>query len=432
MCVEITAPDPAICRRRSNRRNFWLHVSEGTFASFTGVLLGGGIIMPILVKQLGAEPYILGIMGSISGFAVASPLLFAPYIESIHQKKKLVLFLGIGQRIPFILIAFVLWLYSISAQDETAAYMCLIGIAFLNLTARFSSSLLVPPWMDLVAETISDDDKPRLFGYRNGLSSAMGFFSGAIVSWILAAIAFPDNFMILYLAGFFAMVISWLLFSQVDEMSSAYKPKKRQPAGIYFRELAGILKKDSAYRWFIAYQAINQIGFVAMPYYAYVAVGVHNMNPALAAGAFIMIRQASNSVANFVFSEIAAKLGNKPILAAGSALHALAMILAAIAPTGSWFYAVFFIWGLAMAAMQVAGAPFAMAVAPSGRRIGYMSLSQVALAPVSIVFPMLAGWVIYTLDHRLLFLTTAAMMAISIFPLFRCQPVNNSSPKTTN
>ena len=257
----------------------------------------------------------------------------------------------------------------------------------------------------------------------------MGFFSGAIVSWILAAVVFPNNFMILYLAGFFAMVISWLLFSLVDEMPNDYQPKKRQPAGVYFRELAGVLKNDHAYRWFIAYQAISQIGFVAMPYYAYVAVAVHNMNPALAAGAFIMIRQASNSVANFVFSEIAARFGNKPILAAGSVLHALAMILAAVAPTGSWFFAVFFIWGLAMAAIQVARAPFSMAVAPSGRRIGYMSLSQVALSPVSIIFPLLAGWVIYAHDHRLLFLTTATMMAASIFPLLRCQPANNSSPK---
>ena len=430
MNTTITASGPAVCKGHSARRNFWLHVTEGAFASFSGMLLSGGIILPILVKELGAEPYILGIMGSVGGLAVLAPLIFAPYIESIRKKKKLVLLLGIGQRLPLLFIALALWAYGFSSQDRTATYVCLIGIAFLNLGTGFIVSILVPPWMDLVAETITDTDKPRLFGYRNGLSSAMAVSSGAVVSWVLASVSFPNNFAVLFLAGFGIMMISLMLFALVNEMPCSYRPNKRQPARIYFRELFGVLKTDHVYRWFLTYQVINRIGIVALPYYAYVAVAVHHMNPALAAGAFIMIRQATNAVANFVFSEIAARLGNKPILIVGSLLHALAMILAAAAPNGSWFFAVFLVWGLAMAAKQVAGAPFVMAVAPRGRRVGYITLSQAILAPAGVIFPALAGWIIYAQNHELLFFITASLMILGIFPLLRCNPHDRTAMET--
>ena len=110
--------------------NFWCHVLEGACASFGMELVASGVVFPVLAAALGASPALVGALGALGGLAFLAPLFVAHRVESVRRKKRLVLVLGIGQRLPFLVIPVLLFFVA-----ESAPRACLLSIALVNLTA---------------------------------------------------------------------------------------------------------------------------------------------------------------------------------------------------------------------------------------------------------------------------------------------------------
>ncbi|HOX06493.1 MAG TPA: MFS transporter [Planctomycetota bacterium] len=398
--------------------NFWCHVSEGAFASFGFSLVSGGFIFPVIATQLGASPFMLGAFNSVMGLSFLAQLLFAHRMESVHRKKHLVLMLGIGQRAPFLAIPLCLL-----ALATNAPLVCLILITAVNLAAGFLVSLLVPPWMDLVAETIPKERVGRLFGYRNSISSAMSLVSGMISYALIAGYAFPTNYALVYFLSLGSVMISWLLFTLVDEAPQDAPVRHRQSAREYHGELLATLKRDQAYRCYLAYKGISRIGFAAMFYYSVVAISPkYGVSPAFAAGVYATIAAGVQIVGNLLFPLLGERFGHKRLLMIGAVLHAAAALTAAYAPSGGWFIAVVVLSSMGVAAQAVGESPLMLQVAPRSKRIGYMVLSSVVLAPVGMVASPVAGYLLQEAGATTLFGLAAAGILAALIPLERCRP----------
>jgi len=409
-------------RRRIEQRlpaktvNFWCHVIEGAFASFGGELVGLTVVFSVLAAALGATPAALGLLVALPRLAVIAPLLAAPRVEAVQRKKRLVLLLGVGQRVPHLLVAGALLLFA-----QTAPLICLFIIALLNLATAVVVSLLVPPWMDLLAETIPSERMGRVFGYRNALSSTLGLLSAGVSAAIIASFAFPGNYAILYVVGFGSLAVSWLIFALVDEIPEG-TAAQRQPAGQYFRNLIRALREDVDYRRFLVYKGLSRLGLAAMPFYVLAAVTYHGVSQAFAAGTFIAALSAAKITGNLAFPRVSDRLGHKRVIGLGAAFSAGAAALAALAPSGAWYVGVFFLAGLGGAATTVSGAPFMMSVYPRGRRIGYMTLSMAALAPVAIAAAPAAGLLMQAFGHAVLFVLAGVVILAALVPLRYCTP----------
>jgi MFS family permease len=398
--------------------NFWCHVSEGAFASFGFALVSGGFIFPVIATQLGASPFMLGVFNSMMGFTFLAQLLFAHRLESVPRKKHLVLMLGIGQRIPFLAIPLCLL-----ALATHAPMVCLALITAVNVVAGFLVSLLVPPWMDLIAETIPQNRVGRLFGYRNSISSAMGLFSGMISYALIAYYAFPANYAMVYFVSLVSVMISWLLFAFVDEIPPGASAREKQTASDYHRELFSTLKGDSVYRNYLAYQGISRIGFAAMFYYSVVAISPkYGVSPAFAAGVYATLSAGAQIAGNLFFPMLGEKVGHKRLMGIGTVFHAVAALTAAYAPSGNWFMAAVLLSAFGGAAQAVSGPPFMLRVAPRGKRIGYMVLASVVLAPVGMAASPIAGYILQEMGSNFLFGMASAAILASLIPLERCNP----------
>lgn len=139
--------------------NFWCHVTEGAFASFGEQVVSQAIVFPVLATVLGASPFLLGALSSMPKLSFIAPVVAVGVAEATRRKKKLVLLLGLGQRLPLLLIGFCLL-----ALAGSSGYLCLILISLLMLLRSISVSLLAPPWIDLLSETIPRRSVGRLFG----------------------------------------------------------------------------------------------------------------------------------------------------------------------------------------------------------------------------------------------------------------------------
>jgi Na+/melibiose symporter-like transporter len=321
-------------------------------------------------------------------------------------------------RLPLLVIALALWLLAPSAP-----LLCLAIIAVSYLAIMLAVHVNAPPWMDLLAETIDESLLGRLMGYRHGLSAVISFFlAGPVCAAVIAAFAFPRNYVMLYLVAFTAGAFSWLLFSRVDEIPGHAAPNDRKASRAYFRDLLGSVAKDRDYRWLLLYRGISRFAFAAMPFFTLAAVQSFGIGEATAAGAFIPALAAGKIGGNFLFGRVSHRTGHKVILGGGAVTLAAAAVLAAFAPSGAWYIAVLFLWGLGSAGRTVSDVPFMTAVAPRGRRVGYISLMMVAVTPFAVTAPLAAGNVMETFGHAPLFLGTAACLLLALWPLSLVRP----------
>ncbi len=404
-------PDRAANTGRSRAANFWCHVTEGALATFGGGLAGPEFFQ-VLVLALRGTAATLGTLQSIGSFAFIAPLLLAPHLEAARRKKRLVLGLGLGQRLPLLLTAGVLALLATKRP-----LLCLYAIGLVRLGGGFATSLLVAPWQDLIAETVPIQRVGRLFGFRHFLSSLLQLPSAVACGAVIAAFAFPLNFELLYVFGFGIMMASWWVFSLVEELPEAVAPRKRQPARHYFRDLIAALGSDRNYRRYLYFQGLGRTTSAATGFLAFAAVRHHGLGMAEVVALAGVLGSAARIGGNLILPFLAERVGPKCMLAACLGLRLAGMLLAALAPTGEVFLATFFVLGLSAAAQTVAGPPFMMRVFPRGKRIGYMTLAKVAVAPLAVAAPVTAGLMMNWVGYRIVFAAAGIIALSALVPL---------------
>lgn len=380
-----------------------------------GYGLVGPVILQVMLQELGYSMAAMGFLSSLSILASILQVAVAHRVEAVRRKKRLVLLLGIGQRLPLLMIALALWFVG---KHEPA--LCLGLIAAAQVIGSLSVTVLAAPWMDVVAETVPAEWTGRLFGLRNSISSALGIATAAINAVVVARLAFPGNYALLYVMAFLMLAGSWILFSLVDEIPDAAVRPKAAKASAYFRDLLLVLRDDVHYRWYLGYQVIYRIGVAASGFFAMYATRHYGVHPAFAVGAFVTATQAASILGNVGFGAIAGRIGYKRTLEAGAAFQAAALCMAVLAKDGYGFVAVMVLAGLGNAASSVGSLPFTMQLFPRGRRVGYMALSTLVMLPVGVVMSTGTG-VLLDRIFAATFVIGAVVTLASILALERCR-----------
>jgi MFS family permease len=280
-----------------------------------------------------------------------------------------------------------------------------------------------PVWIDLLAETIPPHRTGRLFGYRRGLSAILGLFAGPVCAFALASLAFPHSYAVLYVAGFAVTMLSWLFFALVDEMPADVVPRARQRAVHYFRDLLSAVRRDAGYRRFLCYRALSHVGVAAVRFFAVVAAVYHGASEAVVVGSLIVARRLAIIVGTFFGPLLAERVGHRRVMQIGTAMVACAIFALALLPKGALYayIAIVFVRSLVGTARGVSQAAFALRVYPRGMRVGYSTLSTVALALTGMVAGPAAGWLMDSVGHKALFMTCAAATLLALLPLRGCR-----------
>jgi MFS family permease len=403
-----------------HRVNFWCHVTEGAFWSFGDSVASAADVLPVLVvSRLGASNATLGLIYMLANLAFLAPALAAPRMEAVRHKKRLVLWLGLAGRLPHLLIA-----VALLSLGGVSARACIVAIAVCALARGAAMCTSIPPWQDLVAETIPPERTGRMFGYRASMAATMGLAAGPVAAGAIATLAFPANYALIYALSFGILMVSLAIFAMVDEIPEHAVPQERQPARHYFRDLLGALRTDADFRNFLLYRAIGRIRFSVAPFYAAAAAIYHGMDEALVVGSFLVVRRAATIVGTLIGPRLAERAGHKRVIQVGALIGAAAAVGAALAPAGAvvLYVGAVFLASLGGAAEGVSASAFALRIYPRGRRVGYSTLSLVVVMPLAMVAAPAGGWIMDRLGHGILFGGAAVVVLLSLAPLSRCSP----------
>lgn len=382
------------------RWNFGVSIWDVTFIMLGISLVSRETVMPVLVAQLTDSKLALGLIPAIFSLGGYLPqLLFANFTERLRYKKPFTMWVGgLGERGPYLLMALTIWWLAGSAPAlALVVFFCCLAATATALGAA------TPAWFDMIAKVIPVQRRGLYAGLGHGLGALMGVVGAYFVGRILATVAFPNNFALLFGLAFAIMAISWLGLALTREPPSEMI-KEQMPLTLYLRQLPAILRRDRNYQRFLICRTIIQMGTMAGGFFMVYGIERFQIDGA-GVGLLTAVLVAGQAVMGLIWGVLADRFGHKRVLATAAFALALAALAAWMADSQTWLVVTFALLGAYMAADTASGLNIILEFCAPEDRPTYIGLTNTLLAPVLTLAPLLGGWLAMTVGYPGLFMT---------------------------
>ncbi|HLT48770.1 MAG TPA: MFS transporter [Rubricoccaceae bacterium] len=415
------------------RRNFVLNVADGALFAFGLSFVARTTMLPLFVQHLGGGNLAVGLLPVLWTVGFHFPqLAIAHRADQAVSKKRLVLATGLGQRLPWLLLAVVafLWLGELPAGWALAVFFGLYALAAVG------GSLNLPGWFDLVAKLTPVRLRGRLFAVRAVLGSALGVAGGWIVAGVLARFDGMDGFAVLFGLAFLAMAASYVFIALLREVEDpacgerapgASRPPRLRP-GAFLRRLPEILRTDRNYRRFLVADALLTTTAMADAFYTVYAFDRFGLSPAHV-GVFTVVVMATGAAGGLLFGWAADRVGHRLNLAL-AALGTLAACAAALwAPSPTIYLVAFAGSALALGLPTISRLPLIAELCGEAERPTYVALTNTLTAPFALA-GLLGGWLADAYGYEVVFVVAAGVsLAAAVWLLgFVREPRRSASP----
>ncbi len=415
-----SAPDPFV--RRHLRFNFVIGMLDGGFFGFA---LGFGsfiAIIPLFVKELTDSALLIGLIPAIHNFGWLFPqLLTAGWISRVTRYKPLVLLLTIHERVPYLGLAAVAWFVS-SLDPRLAVILVFLLLSWQGL----GGGLAANPWTNLISRVIPRELHGTFFGTQAAAFNGMAGISAILAGILLERVSSPLDFTLCFLLAAVMFVISYIFVAQTREAEGPPARADHIPAPVWGQSVQ-ILKRDRNFAVFLVVRSLSQFASMAFSFYLIYAVIDYGMSEGLAGimTGFLLIAQVA-------FSPFMGRLGDRwshrGVMTLGALAAALSAILAWMATSVGWFYAVFLLEGIAIVAIWTIPVALTVSFAPEHERPVYIGLSSTATAPATILSPVIGGLLADALGYDATFLASAvcALLMAAVLIFFLKEPARES------
>lgn len=382
------------------RWNFGVSIWDVTFIMLGISLVSRETVMPVLVAQLTDSKLALGLIPAIFSLGGYLPqLLFANFTERLRYKKPFTMWVGgLGERGPYLLMALTIWWLAGSAPA-----LALVVFFFCLAATATALGAATPAWFDMIAKVIPVQRRGLYAGLGHGLGALMGVVGAYFVGRILATVAFPNNFALLFGLAFVIMAISWLGLALTREPPSEMI-KEQMPLTRYLRQLPAILRRDRNYQRFLICRTIIQMGTMAGGFFMVYGIERFQIDGA-GVGLLTAVLVAGQAVMGLIWGVLADRFGHKRVLATAAFALALAALAAWMADSQTWLVVTFALLGAYMAADTASGLNIILEFCAPEDRPTYIGLTNTLLAPVLTLAPLLGGWLAMTVGYPGLFMT---------------------------
>ncbi len=394
--------------RRDYRWNFLVNSLDGAFFSCGMSFFSSAIILPLFVRHFTEDPLAIGMI-SFLGWAGAllPPLFMANVVERAPRKKFFPVTLGFfAERLPMLLLAPITYLLATSQPVFT-----LVLFFILYTWTNIGDGMVTVGWQDMIAKIIPTEKRGRFFGITNFIGNGTGLLGALMVPWVLQKFAFPLGYVYSFAAAGALLLISWLFVSLTREPAvTSHKPVVSQLE--YLRSLPQVLRKDRNFRMYLIAQIVFALSGMATGFLAVYSVQTWKLADAEASG-FMITLQIGLMLANLLFGFFADRKGHKLSLEICFVLSTLSLVLAILAPHPGWFFVVFFLRGAADAGSLISGYAIVYEFTGEENRPTYIGLSSTLPGIVSVVAPLIGGWLAGAINYPAMFILSAAIGALS-------------------
>jgi MFS family permease len=384
-----------------------LNVIDGALFAFALSVVSRATVLPVFVQRIGGENTAIALIPVLWFAGFNLPQLFvANLAERASPKKPLLLITGLGQRLPWLLIA-LLTLFVLADVSVGVALALSLGTLLL---AAVGGSINLPVWFELISKITPVRLRGRLFGLRVLLGAALGIFGGWIAEVTLASNQGLNGFAYLFGMAFALMMLSYIVLVLLREQNGDVTDSVVPPQRILVR-LGSVIRTERNFRNYLVAQTLLILATLAEAFIAVDAMGALSLDESYA-GRFTIVLMSGIMAGSVIFGFLADRFGHRVNLIA-SALSMAAAGFSALAATEIWHYHLAFVGvAFAVALQNISRLTIVAELCGERDRPTYVAIANVVTAPFLVVGLGL-GWMADTLGYESVFLLSSLLALLS-------------------
>jgi MFS family permease len=382
------------------KHNFIANLLDGSFFGLGIGFASFVTVIPLFVSQLTDSAVLIGLIPAIHSMGWQLPqLLTVNHVSRQSRYKPTAVVMTLQERLPFLGLAIVAWMLP-SLSRQTALVLTFVLLIWQGMGGGFTATA----WQAMIGKIMP----PRRVGTFYGLQSAAANLfasAGAIGAGVLLdRLQAPSGFAVCFLIASLSMAVSWAFLSTTRELATP-PPARTSAARPLSHKLIEILRRDVNFRWFLVVRMLSQVALMAVGFYTVFAVRHLGMN-VLTAGAMTAVLTAAQVAANPVMGWVGDRWGNRAAMLFGAFSAAGSALIALLAPSVEWFYLAFALAGIANVAFWTVALAMTLEFNSGEDRPAYIGLANSLIAPVTMLAPVLGGWLADAAGYPAMFLVT--------------------------
>jgi MFS family permease len=404
--------------KKDLRFNYLMNVFDGSFFGFAMGFASFTTVIPLFLSTFTGSAILIGLIPAIRSMGYQLPPLFmARAVARQTHYKPMILFNTIHERIPFLGLALIAW-FSPVLGNQWSVILAFLCIIWQGLGGGFTAN----PLQNLIARVFPSDIRATVIGTQSSASNLFASGSAILAGILLARLPSPLNYTLCFALASISLAISFFSLSKIRE------PDKNGDAiilnDVLLRQsISAILRKDRSFRWFILAKMLAQFAMLASAFYMIYAVLEYQMS-ASTAGLMTSVLFITQVVANPSIGYIADRWSRRGMLEIGGLTLVLAPLIACLANGVGWFYLVFILTGISNAIFNTLGLAFILEYGSDAERPTYFGLANTLTSPVSIVAPLIGGWLADQSGFQttFLFAAIAGVFTVLVLHIFVTDP----------
>jgi len=361
------------------------------------------------LRSLGASTLLLGLLVIIVG---ALPLLLQLFgrsvIDRFRHRKRGVIILHVSFIIPYFLVAIADLLLARSAPQ-----LLILCVILTMAVAQIIMGLIMPVWLDMVAQVIPAEMRGRYFGLTSGAFACGGILGGLALTGIQQLLG-PAVF-----RGAFALAGSCFLLSMtafalapIPETAFVHPPEPSVLSHVR-KSLAAVHPRMDFGRFVWSY-AVQVFAATVVIFVADFASNRHGLHYPPAIFSTINLCQAIGGTVGALFlGWLVDRIGPRRPWLAITLVVPLVVCLLPFAGHFPMLVVCSLLTGLLVTHWSV-GAPALLELSPAGDKSGYIAVANMAALPSSVLGPLLLARLVDGSGYHAAFLLAAIAGCIAL------------------
>jgi MFS family permease len=399
-------------RLTTNQRNFTAGLWHGAFLAMGVSMTDPTTVISSFVVDLTGSTIWVGGLATILTVAGALPQLFVARWVEPRPRKMPFLMAAIYLRI----ISWAVLAYAIFAVGDsrpmTLAWL-LVGMLVIFYAGGGLGNI---PYTDIIGKIIPPDRRGAYFGGMGALAGPLSLAAALAAKQILAKVAYPNNYALLFGLAAAALAIAslgfWVMKEPTVESAANRATKTWREYSQHLQYAGGNLKT------LIAAQLLTGFSLMVIPFYVVYAREAINA-PMSAVGWFLFAQISGAVLFNLLWARLVDHSGSRRMLTFCAVIAAATPLLAIALSTFSWpaLLPVFLLVGATVAGRKVGYQSALLDLAPASERSTYAALNAVLILPVAFL-SLAAGLFLQHWSYTALFLLASFFIGLGAIVLY--------------
>ncbi|MFZ4814993.1 MAG: MFS transporter [Phototrophicaceae bacterium] len=400
------------------RRNFPFFLIDGILFTLALNIIGPSTVVPDFIRSLTSSEILIGLAASLFDIGSGLPQLFiARYMVRFERKR----WWFIGPNIP-VRFAMVVFAAVVIALGKDQPQAILLAFFICYGVAAFGDGVVSVAWSDLVASSLSDRWRARLFGLIPAATAVIMLGVTPLIGVILsdAGPAYPNNYALIFGTAGTLFALSTLPGLLIRELPSGKAVERIASLGDYLPSLGRVLRADVPFRNMIIIRILTTLFTMAIPFYIGFATVDLGVSSTVAVPRLLMM-QVIGGVTGSLFYTWLGSRDNLLYIRLALALSMLLPISALIAAVvGAWpLYVGFFISGFTLGNLFFAFFNWLLVYAHPDQRPIYVGLYSTIMSVISLITPLIGGTIAQQFGYLPLFVIALAVGLAALYGTLR-------------